>query len=487
MLAPGYDNVNQHIYVTEARSNVFCTVPVYTRCRLIPHLAMTRFVLVALALLGLALPVQAVTVPQLDIRERVLANGLRVVSLEDHASPTVSVQVWYMVGGRDDPAGRSGFAHLFEHLMFKSTKHLKSEQFDRLTEDVGGMNNASTREDVTNYFAVVPSNHLERLLWAEAERMQNLDVVDANFKSERAVVQEEYRQRVLASPYGRFYESFNPSSYAAHPYRRGVIGNIDELDAASLDDVRAFHRTFYRPDNAVLIVTGDFDPRQLDAWVDKYFGPIARPSSPIPRVTTAEPARTKDASYKVTGPNVPLPAVALTWLAPPSNSPDAAALKVAAALLGNGESSRLNQALVYRAQIAQAASFGTDTRVDPGLLIAYAVAAKGIAPAALVKALRAEIERLARKPIPATELAKVKTQLLTQALDARQTPLGKGEALGDAITYHGDVKYANRELDDLMAVTAADVQRVLLKYVLDAKQVTIEYAQDESAQPKGKS
>jgi zinc protease len=429
----------------------------------------------------------AIKVPPLEFRERVLPNGLRVVSLEDHTSPTVSVQVWYLVGGRDDPAGRSGFAHLFEHLMFKSTKFLKAEQFDRLTEDVGGLNNASTREDVTNYFAVVPSNHLERLLWAEAERMQNLDVVDANFKSERAVVQEEYRQRVLASPYGRFYESFNPSSYAAHPYRRGVIGNIEELDAASLDDVRAFHRTFYRPDNAVLIVTGDFDPKELDAWVDKYFAPIAKPSAPIPRVSTAEPARTKDAHVKVSGPNVPLPAVAMTWLAPPSNSPDAAALKVAAALLGNGESSRLHQALVYRRQIAQTASFAVDTRVDPGLLIAYAVAAKGMAPEALAKALRAEIERLAHKPIPAGELAKIKTQLLTQALDARQTPLGKGEALGDAVTYRGDARYVNRELDDLMAVTPADVARVLRKYVLDAKQVTIEYAQDGDPKAKGKS
>ena len=151
--------------------------------------------------------------PPLEFRERVLANGLRVITLEDHSSPTVSVQVWYEVGGKDDPAGRSGFAHLFEHLMFKSTKNLKAEQFDRMTEDVGGMNNASTGDDVTNYFSVVPSNHLERLLWAEAERLSNLDVADANFKSERAVVEEEYRQRVLASPYGRFYESFAPRSY----------------------------------------------------------------------------------------------------------------------------------------------------------------------------------------------------------------------------------------------------------------------------------
>ena len=426
------------------------------------------------------------SIPPLEFRERVLGNGLRVVTLEDHSSPTVSVQVWYEVGGKNDPAGRSGFAHLFEHLMFKSTKYLKAEQFDRMTEDVGGNNNASTREDVTNFFNVVPSNHLERLLWAEAERMSNLDVSDANFKSERAVVQEEYRERVLANPYGRFYEAIAPRSFAVHPYRRGVIGNIDELNAASLDDVRAFHATFYRPDNAILIVTGDFDQKEVDGWIDKYFAGIAPPSTPIPRVTAVEPPRTQDAGYRETGPNVPLPAVAITWLGPSMRSPDAAALRVAAALLGNGESSRMNQALVYRGQIAQKASFGADLNVDPGLLVAYAIAAKGVAPATLAKALRAEIERLARTTVPAAELAKVKLQLLTQALNERQTPLGKGNALGDAIVYRGDARFVNTDLDELMAVTAADVQRVLRKYLIDARQVSIEYAQDATTKAPAK-
>jgi zinc protease len=426
---------------------------------------------------GLAAPSPKLSVPPLEFRERVLPNGLRVVTLEDHASPTVSVQVWYDVGGKNDPEGRSGFAHLFEHLMFKSTRYLKAEQFDRMTEDVGGQNNAGTGDDTTDYYDVVPSNHLERLLWAEAERMSNLDVNDANFKSERAVVEEEYRQRVLASPYGRFYESFAPRSYAVHPYRRGVIGNIDQLEAASLDDVRAFHRTFYRPDNAVLIVTGDFDAKEVDAWIDKYFAAIPRPATPIPRVTAVEPERNADARYRETGPNVPLPAVAITWLAPSARSPDAAALKVVAALLGNGESSRLNQALVYRAQMAQKASFGADLRVDTGLLIAYAIAATGKKLDELAQSLRKEIDRLASKPVPDAELAKVKTQLLTQALLERQTPLGKGMALGDAILIQGDARRVNQELDELQAVTAADVQRVVRKYLTGAHAVTIEYVQ----------
>ncbi len=443
-----------------------------------------RLLLSSLLLLSLpawAAPAPAaatLAVPPLAYLQRTLANGLQVITLEDHASPTVSVQVWYRVGGKDDPAGRSGFAHLFEHMMFKRTKNLAAEQFDRMTEDVGGMNNAGTGDDYTQYYEVVPSNHLQRLLWAEAERMANLDVDDANFRSERAVVQEEYRQRVLASPYGRFHEAFAPRSYAVHPYRRGTIGDIAQLDAASLDDVRAFHRTYYRPDNAVLIVTGDFEQKELDAWIDKYFGPLTNPATPIPRVTVAEPPRAKAARYRETGPNVPLPAVALTWLAPSARSRDAAALQVASAILGHGESSRLNQALVYRDQIAQTASFGADLRVDTGLLIAYAIAASGRTPGELAKALRAQIRRLADKPVPAAELAKIKTQLVTQALIDRQTPMGKAMALGEAALIQGDVRRVNEEIAQLQAVTAADVQRVVRTYLIDAPDVEIEYAQE---------
>jgi zinc protease len=444
------------------------------------------FCLLAVSGAARAVSPPSLAVPPLEFRERVLENGLRVVTLQDHASPTVSVELWYEVGGKDDPPGRSGFAHLFEHLMFKSTRYLKPEQFDRMTEDVGGANNAGTGDDSTSYSNVVPSNHLERLLWAEAERLSNLNVDEANFRSERAVVQEEYRERVLASPYGRFHEAIAPRSYAVHPYRRGVIGNVAELDAASLDDVRAFHRTFYRPDNAILIVAGDFDQKELDGWIDKYFAAIRRPAAPIPRVTAVEPARTRDALFHETGPNVPLPAVAITWLAPSARSPDAAALEVAAALLGNGESSRLNQALVYRGQIAQQASFGADLRVDTGLLIAYAIAASGQSPDTLAKALRKQITRLANEPVTPAELEKVKTQLLTQALVARQTPLGKAAALGEAIVIRGDARRVNEELAELQAVTAADVRRVVRKYMTDAYSVTVEYTQQAAAKQDGR-
>jgi zinc protease len=414
-------------------------------------------------------------------RERKLANGLQVLTVETHSSPTVSVQVWYHVGSREDPPGRSGFAHLFEHMMFKSTEYLRAEQFDRLTEDVGGSNNASTGNDVTEYHEVVPSNYLETLLWAEAERMQNLKVDEANFKSERAVVEEEYRQRVLASPYGRFFNRIAAVSYVEHPYKRPGIGNIEDLEASSLADVVEFHKRHYRPDNATLIVAGDFDEKQLDGWIDKYFGAVPKPATPLPRFEATEPPWPRDRAASLAGPQVPLPAIAITWLAPPVTSPDAAALQIAAAVLASGESSRLNQSLVYRQRIATSAGFSTDLRVGPGLLIAYAIAAGGKPTAELTSALLAEITRLATTPPTPAELAKVKTQIVTDAFISRQTPLGLASALGDAAVLEGNPARINTDLDDLQRVTAADVQRVMRRYVLESHKVTIEYRQQEGA------
>src|ERR671928_1086826 len=245
------------------------------------RLLLGAFLLLSLQLTGFA---QA-RMPQLKFTDRTLANGMRVLTAPDSSSPTVAIQVWYHVGSKDDPPNRSGFAHLFEHIMFKSTKNMKSEMMDRLTEDVGGFNNASTNDDVTNYYEVVPSNYLETLLWAEADRMGSLNVTDKNFPSERDVVKEEFNTSVLAPPYGRLFYAIDKDSFAVHPYHRPTIGSKEDLDAATLEDVRAFHSTFYRPDNAVLIVVGDFDQQQLDAWADKYFGKVAKPSAPIPRVT----------------------------------------------------------------------------------------------------------------------------------------------------------------------------------------------------------
>ncbi len=422
-----------------------------------------------------------ITLPPLALRQRRLANGLQVVSLPMRGAATVSVQVWYHVGGKDDPAGRSGFAHLFEHLMFKRTRYMAAEMFDRLTEDVGGQSNAFTAEDMTAYQSEVPANHLERLLWAEAERLAHLQVDQASFDSERKVVIEELHQRVLADPYGRLFNALPQQAFERHPYQRPVIGSEADLNAATLDDVRQFHSTYYRPDNALLIVVGDFDAPQLDAWVDRYFGPLLAPAQAIPRVAIIEPPRRQDARVQIKAPNVPLPAVALVWQGPPVAHADAPALELAAALLSAGESSRLNQALVYRTQAAQAAGFATELYADAGLLAAYAIAATGQPLRKLEAALLAQISALAQGPVAATEMDKVRTQFLTGALLQRQTPQGLADAIGRAVLQQGDAHDADRHIARLQAVQVADVQRVLRQYLLRAHRVSIDYVQGAAA------
>src|SRR6266480_1345616 len=351
-----------------------------------------------------------VSMPPIKFQQKTLANGLRVLSAVDHASPTVAIQMWYHVGSKDDPPGRSGFAHLFEHMMFKSTAHMKSEMMDRLTEDVGGYNNASTAHDATWYYEEVPSNYLQTLLWAEADRMGSLNVDEANFKSEREVVKEEFRTSVLAPPYGLFAYDLTKDSFTTHPYRRPTIGSIEDLDSATLADVQKFHETYYRPDNATLVVAGDFDPKQLDSWIDKYLGAVPKPDAPLPRVTVEEPPRAESKTVTETGPNVPLPAVAITWLAPKATSSDRYALDVAAAILAQGESSRLYQSLVYRQQIAQDVGAEADLREGAGICVINATVASGKTIDEVKKAIDAELRGIEDKPVTDAELKKAKNQ-----------------------------------------------------------------------------
>src|SRR3954463_2498894 len=355
---------------------------------------------------GLCLSIAAaaqVRVAPLDIKERTLANGLHVITSQDNSSPTIAIHVWYNVGSKNDPPGRNGFAHLFEHIMFKSTKNMKAEMMDRLTEDVGGNNNASTWDDFTNYYEVIPSNYLETLIWAESDRMANLTVDQANFVSERAVVEEEFRQSVLAQPYGMLDEYIQQLSYTTHPYKRTTIGTLADLDSATVADVQKFHSTYYRPDNAHLIVVGDFDQKQLDTWVDKYFGRIPKPSGAIPRVTETEPARTKEMRYTKTAPNVPFPAVAITYLGPRSDDPDIPALRIAESILSNGESSRLYQSLVYKQNIAQEATFGLDNRVEGGTLELTAIASQNGTAEKLEASLLAVLKNIQSSGVTAKE------------------------------------------------------------------------------------
>ena len=427
-----------------------------------------------------------IAVPPFAFTDRTLPNGLRVIALEDHSAPTAAIQVWYRVGSKDDPAGRSGFAHLFEHMMFKSTKRMPNETLDRLTEDVGGENNAFTSDDVTAYHETVPSNHLERLVWAEAERLASLQVDDANFHTERDVVKEEFRQSVLAQPYGEFGEWIPKMSFAAHPYKRPTIGNIEELDASNLDEVKNFHATFYRPDNAVLVVAGDFEPADLQRWVDEYFGPIPKPDAPIPRVTVKEPPRTGERTLRDSSPKVPLPALAVTYLGPAIVSEEAPALDVLQQALSGGESSRLYRVLIYEKELAQSAEFAADLRADLGLLTFQMILASGVNIAKARAALLDEVKKLTAAPISDAELTTAKNQLLAQRLSARETSDGKAAALAEAAAIRGDPALVNSDLAKLEAVTAEQVQAAAKKWFTDDNRLVLEYLPATEA-AKGKA
>lgn len=425
-------------------------------------------------------PAPAPTVKPIAFTERTLANGLRVYAIRDTGTPNVSVQMWYDVGSKDDPAGRSGFAHMFEHLMFKATRNLVSEQMDRLTEDVGGNNNASTSDDYTEYHETIPANHLERLLFAEADRMAALVVEPVSFASERDVVKEELRQNTNARPYGKLFSLYFPAvSYSRHPYARGTIGSLANLESASIDDVRAFHAVYYRPDNAVLVVSGNFDAKQLDGWVDRYFAGIKRPATPIPRVTVTEPERARATHHVVHEANTPLPAVMISYPIPADNDPDGPALQVLNAVLSQGESSRLYETLVYRDQLAQSAESVLDSKQGPGNLAVFAILAGGKKADDGEAALRREVARLRDAPVTAAELAEARNEIVTGVLRSRETAEGKGRTIAASVIIDRDPRAADKQLAAIGRVTAADIQRVARKYLRDQRSATIQYLPED--------
>lgn len=429
-------------------------------------------------------PPETPVAPALDYQHRTLANGLQVYTLQDRSSPTVSVQVWYNVGSKDDPNGRSGFAHLFEHILSRMTRNIPRGYINTLVEDVGGSRNASTGPDFTNYFEVVPSHFLETMLWTHAERMDRLVVDQSIFEAERSIVQEELRQRVLSVPYGRLQRFVMiENSWVALPYHRPGIGSIEELNAANVDDVLAFHDAYYRPDNATLIVAGDFDQAQLDAWIDEHFGPITAPDRPIPRFEATEPERTGPRSVTAYAPNVPLPAIVWSYPAPRVDHPDTAALQVMDAILTQGDSSRFHHALV-RGGVASSAGAYNYQLEDGGFYGPQVIVSSESTVEAAEAALQAEIDRLRADGVTEDELAEARTEILAQALQARQTAMGRGFALGQSIADTGDPDWADRNLAAVAQVTAEDVLRVARTWLRDDQRVSIRYL-DESQRPEG--
>jgi zinc protease len=418
----------------------------------------------------------AAQVPKVDYRVRVLANGLKVLSVVDRSEPNVAVQVWYGVGGRDDPPGRSGFAHLLEHLMFRGAEGMPPDFISRLTEDAGGDDNASTDSDFTEYDDLAPAARLPQLLWAEARRMSSLKVDEAGFRAERAVVEQELQQEVLSDPYGPLFEFAIPrAGFPAGTYGHSPIGSVADLEAATLEEAQAFHTRWYRPDNATLVVVGDFDESRLQAWVDRYFGPLARPSEPLPRPPGAGAQATASRVVDAAGENAPDPAVVLCYAAPRAGGRDAAALKVLDALLSKGGTARLYGALVRDRRLASEVFSDVDLRQRAGMLDIGAMLAPGRRLGDGEAALAAVISDLRLRQATAAELAGAKNQLKAKVLAERETVEGLANQLGYAAMVEGGPAHVNADLRALQDVTAADVMRVANLYLADRRRVTLRF------------
>jgi zinc protease len=428
-----------------------------------PALALTLALGAPLGTRDLAAATLKVAPPEIKVREHQLANGLEILLNEDHSVPVANVQIWYHVGSKDERPGRSGFAHLFEHIMFKGSANVGPEEHKSLISSIGGRYNATTDFDRTLYFETIPSNYLERILWLEADRMRSLDVSQENFLSERDVVKEERRLRIENPPFGRLFEVVLDKTFTTHPYRILSIGSMADLDAATLEDVREFHRTYYVPNNATLVVSGDFQPDEVLGWVERYFGSIPK-GKPVPRNAPREPAQTAERRAVEYDANTPLPVVIFTYHMPEAGHPDLYALEVAANVLSNGQSSRLYRKMVYERQTALEAGGQTLVLEDPGVFFFFAILQGEHTVAEGETGLQEEVQRLQTEALGRDELEKAKNQLIAQQVFGRQTVQDKGEAIGHARVILGDVSRVNRELAEYQKVTAEDVLRVAKAY-----------------------
>lgn len=421
---------------------------------------------IALVAFALAVAANASASPstyQERVREHRLDNGLKVLLLEDHKAPVVVFQVWYRVGSRNEELGKTGLSHLLEHLMFKGTDKRGPEEYSRIIQRNGGNENAFTDSDNTVYFATLASDRAAVVLDLESDRMVNLKFGDEQFHPEHQVVIEERRLRTEDNPVAALFELLSATAYVAHPYGWPIIGWMDDLRQATREDALEYYRRYYAPNNAFLVVAGDFDPTQMLSDIEKWFGPL--PSRPEPpKVRAIEPEQKGERRAVLRRP-AELPSVAIAYHVPNLKHPDAPALEVLSALLSDGKSSRLYDRLVYRKRLARVASAHYDfTQHDPGLFSLYAQPMPGKSAAELERALLAEVRDLQERPVNEQELEKAKNSLEAGFLLAQDSLFYQALLLGQY-----EIADRWQRIDEYVpqvrAVSSDDVRRVARQYL----------------------
>jgi zinc protease len=415
-------------------------------------------------LAGAFLPLHAaVRPPKLQYQTTTLPNGLRVILSEDHSTPIVHVSVWYHVGSKNERKGRTGFAHLFEHMMFKGSKNVEPEAHTSIIASVGGQSNAYTNEDTTVFWQTLPAQYLPLSLWLEADRMATLRIDEEVFKREREVVKEERRMRVENQPYGRLSEIIYDRAFNTHGYKHPTIGSIADLEAASIEDVRDFHRTYYVPENATLTIVGDFDPEQTLQFVNNYFARVPKAKQPVPRDLPKEPPMKKERRETVEE-SWPLPAVVVAHHITYDGHPDSYPLHIASKILSDGQSARIVRELVYNKRLALTAFGQGNITEDPNLFFAVAIVQPGRTVQEAEKALIAELDKLKNEPVTAHELQRAKNQFARDYIVGRESNQEKALHLAHAAVIHNDLATADGEFDVFMNVSVEDVQRVAKTY-----------------------
>ena len=395
-----------------------------------------------------------------------LPNGLTVLLAPDHSTPQVTVDVWYHVGSKNEVPGRTGFAHMFEHVMFTGSGHIPYGVHDRLTGGVGGSNNGQTTEDRTNYYENVPANYLETALWLEADRMGFLlDKLDsAKFAAQRDIVQNERRQGIDNQPYGRAGEILTAATFPeTHPYSWSVVGYMADLQRATVEDVKSFFRLYYAPSNATMSIVGDFEPAQAKAWVTKYFGPLPRGKA-IARPAVATPTLTSERRL-VFEDRVQVPRLYVQWPTVGAKDDDVYALRFLGQLLTSSRTARLTKALVYDRQAATSVRAAQDALERAGTFGIVATPRPGHPLAELEAVTDTVIDRLKRDGPTPDEMARAGAGLEFAFVSSLESSLGKAEILNQGAVFHGDPAYFRTQYARLRAVTAADVQRVAARYL----------------------
>ena len=409
---------------------------------------------------------------RLDYTMTTLPNGMQVVFLEDHSTPIVHTEVWYHVGSKNERPGRTGFAHLFEHMMFKGSKNVEPEGHPSWISSIGGQSNAYTTEDATVFWETVPAQYLPLVLWLEADRLATLRIDEDVFKTEREVVKEERRMRIDNQPYGRMNELIYDQAFTVHPYKHPTIGSMKDLEAASINDVRDFFRTYYVPNNATIVLVGDFNTKEAQELVTRYLGRVPKSDKPVPRDIPKEPPQIKERRVRLEE-SWPLPAVVVAHHITFDGDPDSYPLHIASKVLSDGQSSRIQRKLVYEKQLALAAFGGGNIIEDPNLFYAVAIVQPGHTTQETIDALIAELDQLRAEPITPDELQQAKNQFARDYIFGRESNKDKAGQLGHAAVIHNDIKTADGEFDIFMNITQADVQRVARKYFTPENRVVM--------------